>query len=119
MKKNMRKTGTEQEKKAAEYLQQQGYRILEQNYRCRQGEIDLIAKDGEYLVFVEVKYRTQDSCGEPAEAVTAYKQRKISRTALFYCMKHSLPEDTPCRFDVVSILGDQIELIQNAFLFQQ
>ena len=79
----MNEIGRKYEEKAAELLEKQGYFILERNYRCKQGEIDLIGKEGEYLCFIEVKYRSDLSYGSPLEAVTKAKQRKISRTALY------------------------------------
>jgi putative endonuclease len=112
---NNRKTGSSYEKLAAEYLQAQGYQILEMNYRCRIGEIDIIAKDDTYLVFIEVKYRRDISCGMPQEAVDRKKQRIISKVADYYRMMHGCTEVTPCRFDVVAICGQKVQLIQNAF----
>ena len=81
---NKRKTGQEQEAKAACFLKTQGYQILEQNYRCKRGEIDLVAREGQYLVFVEVKYRSTNESGLPEEAVDLRKQRQISRVAAWY-----------------------------------
>ena len=78
---NKRMEGSRYEKLAARYLEQKGMDILELNYRCRTGEIDIIARDGEYLVFVEVKYRSGASFGDPSEAVTAKKQERIRKTA--------------------------------------
>ncbi len=112
---NKRKTGAEYEEKAAAWLEKQGMRILERNYRCRQGEIDLIAMDGRYLVFVEVKYRKDLQSGHPAEAVDVKKQKKIARSAMYYCMERKISQDQPYRFDVVSILGDETEHIKDAF----
>lgn len=112
---NKRETGTRYEEAAADYLRQRGLSILEQNYRCREGEIDLIAKDGSYLVFVEVKYRKDTAKGYPAEAVDHYKQQHILKTARYYLYNHRYGEDTPCRFDVIGILDHEIEWIQNAF----
>ncbi len=97
------------------YLKQQGYELLEYNFCCRSGEIDLIAKDGAYLVFVEVKYRRTPDGGNPLEAVDIRKQKKISRTAAYYCMTHGYGDDTPCRFDVVAVLGENICVVKNAF----
>lgn len=97
-------------------MQEQGYEILEYNFHSRTGEIDIIAKHGEYLVFVEVKYRKNISSGHPLEAITVQKQRAISKCALYYMTKNRL-EDTPVRFDVVGILGDSIQVIPNAFDF--
>lgn len=115
---NKRQTGTVYEEQAAKWLEARGYRILKRNYRCRQGEIDLIAEDGPYLVFVEVKYRRGGKAGHPAEAVDARKQRRIIRTAMYYCYEQKVPETKSCRFDVVSILPDKTEHIINAFEVQ-
>lgn len=113
--KNNRETGRRYETMAAAFLEQQGYTIIEQNYRDRRGEIDLIAKDGNDLVFVEVKYRHDSRNGYPEEAVGYAKQQHIRHTAEYYLYSHHFPGDTPCRFDVVGILGDQIRLIRDAF----
>ena len=115
---NKRETGTAYEKCAGTYLEKQGYQIIEYNFRCRQGEIDIIARDGEYLVFVEVKYRTDSRTGNPFEAVNRQKQRTISKVASYYCLTHGYRTDTPCRFDVVAILGEQMEVLKNAFEYQ-
>lgn len=112
---NKRAVGTAYERQAGAYLLGQGYEILQYNYRCRQGEIDIVAKEGGYLVFVEVKYRRGQGSGAPAEAVNWKKQRAISRTALFYCLSHGYGGTTPCRFDVVSVLGEEVRVIKNAF----
>ena len=74
---NRRQIGTEEEALAAVFLKAQGYEILEQNFRCRLGEIDIIARDGSALVFIEVKYRRNAAYGTPAEAVNLRKQQKI------------------------------------------
>lgn len=115
--KNNRKTGQIYEDKAVEYLKGRGYRILEQNFRIRTGEIDIIAMEGEIIVFVEVKYRENSGLGDPLEAVNPHKQRRISRTALYYCACHGTG-DRECRFDVIGFLGDgRMEHIRNAFDF--
>ena len=75
---------------AAEWLEKQGLVILERNFRCRQGEIDLIAKDGRMLVFVEIKFRNRKRAGYAIEAVNHKKQRTIRRVALFYLVKKTL-----------------------------
>ena len=111
---NRRKIGSEYEKAAGEYLKQQGYEILEYNYRCKTGEMDIIARDGEYLVFCEVKYRKDTGKGHPSEAVDARKQRVISRCAQYYLMIKG-KEYIPCRFDVVSIMDGEIMLFKDAF----
>ena len=115
MHKNTRSTGSCYERKAADYLKQQGLFILRYNYRCRFGEIDLIARDGEYLVFVEVKYRKTDNCGGAAEAVDHRKRHKITMAALYYMQKNNYSEWTPCRFDVLAIDAQSIQLYKNAF----
>jgi len=111
---NKRQIGTEKEKLAGAYLEKNGYEIIEYNFRCRQGEIDIIAKDGEYLVFCEVKYRSGSKSGTPLDAVDYKKQKIISRCALFYIMKQRL-DDVPCRFDVVSVTDQEIHVLKNAF----
>lgn len=112
---NNRSVGAAYEKLAGEYLLQHGYRILTYNFRCRLGEIDIVAEEGGYLVFVEVKYRKTDAKGHPLEAVDARKQRMICKTAAYYCRTHGIEGTAPCRFDVVAVLGDEISMIQNAF----
>ena len=115
---NRRRTGAEYEEKATEYLEGLGWRILERNYRCRTGEIDLIAADGPALVFVEVKYRRSGAYGSPAEAVDGRKQRTICRVADYYRMRHGIPDGQACRFDVVAVQGEEICLLRNAFPYQ-
>ncbi len=103
------------EQKAAVFLEKQGLFILEKNFRCKFGEIDLIAGDGKYLVFVEVKYRNSGGCGWASAAVDWRKQRTVSAIAEFYLLKRGYGLDIPCRFDVVAIDGEHIQWIQNAF----
>lgn len=112
---NKRETGSRYELMAAAFLEQQGYEILEHNYRNRSGEVDLIARDGRYLVFVEVKYRKTIRMGYPEEAVSIYKQQHIRGAARYYLYSHGYSEAVPCRFDVVSILGEEIRVIKDAF----
>ena len=112
---NKRMEGSRYEQLAARYLEQKGMDVLELNYRCRTGEIDIIARDGGYLVFVEVKYRRDDKMGNPKEAVDRKKQKKISMTASYYLMRECGRMDIPCRFDVAAVLGEQIEVVKNAF----
>ena len=109
---NKRKTGTAYEEKAAAYLKSRGYRILKKNYRCPMGEIDLIAEENGYLVFIEVKYRRTPRLGTGEEAVKVKKQRRILSAARWYLMEHGMRR---CRFDVVAINGEEIILIRNAF----
>ena len=112
--KSSRQTGTDYERAAGYYLEQLGYEILEYNYRCRAGEIDLVAKDGEYLVFCEVKYRSDRRKGGPLEAVGPAKQKTIFRCAMFYLTERHI-ENVPCRFDVIGIEGTEVTYIKNAF----
>lgn len=112
---NKRQMGTSYEIKAEEYLLQKGYKILARNFRNRQGEIDIIAKDGETFCFVEVKYRTTNDFGNPLEAVDVRKQNQIRKVALYYSMKNKLSEWTPCRFDVIAFEGEKLTHIENAF----
>lgn len=116
---NRRTKGTEGENLAAEFLQQQGYQILERNYRFDRGEIDLIAKEGKDLVFVEVKARHSGEFGSPEEAITPSKEAQLRKVAEGYLYENHIGEQ-PCRFDVVAIAYDrgkpQIRLIRNAFV---
>ena len=112
---NKRKVGAGFEKLAAEFLESKGYQILAMNFRRRQGEIDIIARDGEYIVFCEVKYRTGSGTGHPFEAVNYYKQRSIIGTAKYFLYKYHYPEDTPCRFDVIGFIDGRIEHQKDAF----
>ena len=115
---NKRQVGTEKETLAAEYLREKGYFIIEKNYRVRQGEIGLIARDGACIVFVEVKYRADGRSGDALEAVTGAKIRQISKMALFYLNQKKISIDnTPIRFDVIGINGDSNTQIENAFDF--
>ena len=117
LKSNTRNTGTSYERKAAEYLEQQGLVILKHNYRCRQGEIDLIARDKEYLVFVEVKYRSQNRAGYSLDAVNPAKQKKISKVARYFLAAEYHCIEIPCRFDVIGIDGGCLHWIKDAFGF--
>jgi putative endonuclease len=113
-----RETGESGESIAVKSLKKNGYKIIEQNYRCKLGEIDIIARDGCVLVFIEVKARRTDEFGGPKWAVTPRKQRKISMVALKY-LKDTEQMGNKARFDVVAIRllpGDpDVEIIKNAF----
>lgn len=111
--------GKNGEETVTKYLKKKGYKILATNYRCKLGEIDIIAMDGPELVFIEVKTRSGLGYGSPAAAVDFRKQRQISRTAQKYLSEQCL-FDSPARFDVMSVLCDtsqklQITHINNAF----
>ena len=115
---NKRKTGTYHEQMAAKYLIKKGYRILEQNYRSRFGELDIVAWDRGTLVIVEVKYRRGSICGTPAESVDWRKQRKICHVTMDFIMRHRLYYNKPCRFDVIEVYGaGEICHIEAAFDF--
>lgn len=111
---NTRKRGSGYEQVAADFLMKQGYEILEMNYHIRQGEIDIIARDGSCTVFVEVKYRAKGE-SDALSAVDYRKQRKISRVALSYITTHRLGEYASYRFDVVAVADEGCTLIKNAF----
>ncbi|TCK98297.1 putative endonuclease [Natranaerovirga hydrolytica] len=112
---NNRRVGSTYEKKAIDYLKQNHYTHLQANYRCKIGEIDIIAQDGKYLVFIEVKYRKNNKKGYPREAVHYYKQKTIIKVAQYYLMEKKLMDKVSVRFDVVEILDQDIQLIKNAF----
>jgi putative endonuclease len=115
--------GAKGEDLAIRYLKKRGYRIIERNYRVKLGEIDIIAEQGDDLVFIEVKTRSDTSFGSPFESITVQKQKQLSKVALEYIGKKKC-HLCPARFDVVGIqfqkgsksFGDAtIELLQNAF----
>ena len=116
--KNKRKTGTIYERQVEQFLRDKGYRILEHNFNCRSGEIDLIALDGNVLVFAEVKYRKNHRMGYPEEAVSALKRSRICRSADYYRLKRRIPESRPCRFDVIAVEGNEIRHYENAFSYE-
>ncbi len=95
-------TGKKGEAVASVFLAQKGYKILEKNYRIRGGEIDIIAKDHDVLVFIEVKTRRNKKFGDPSEAVTAFKQKQMSKAAMIYVQGKNL-SNIPCRFDVIGL----------------
>ncbi len=112
------KKGRRGEFLAEKFLKKKGYRILERNYRTQFGEVDLVARDGKALVFVEVKARSSVAFGSPLAAVDARKQSHLTMAAGIYLATHDII-DQPVRFDVVGILGSgdkvKIELVRNAF----
>lgn len=114
---NKRRVGAAQEARVADWMERRGYRILVRNFRCRLGEIDLIAEKNGCLVFVEVKYRSTGHCGAPQEAVDYRKQQRISNAASYYLYISRFPPETPCRFDVAAVSDGEIDLIENAFSY--
>lgn len=95
-------TGSRGEQLAADYLDRAGLTVLERNFRCRAGEIDLVAQDGNELVFVEVRTRVGSAFGTPEESVTLRKQRKMAECAYAYLAQHSV-SNRPWRVDVIAI----------------
>ena len=106
--------GIKGEKLAQKFLKKNKYKILETNYKCQIGEIDIVATKNNFLVFVEVKTRQSAKFGLPREAVDEYKQHKLKTLALYYQRAKNL-FDMPVMFAVVEVLGDEITLIENAF----
>lgn len=108
--------GAGAEERAAAFLEQQGLHILERNVKLKVGEIDMVATDGDTLVFVEVRARTHPDQVHPAATVTPAKQRRVVRCAMAYCQQRKV-RDTMIRFDVVAVLGPRggIEHYPNAF----
>ncbi len=111
---NRRKLGTAYEQLAIQYLMNQGINILEKNYYSSHGEIDIVAQDGDILVFFEVKYRKNADFGQPWEAVSYLKQKRICQAAREYCYRRKVVSQV--RYDVISILGDESEWYKNAFM---
>lgn len=111
------KQGFAAEDLACQYLSRQGLKLIERNYRCRVGELDIIMEDGPDLVFVEVRSRHNNHYGTPAETITPAKQRRLIRAALFFLQQHRL--DVSCRFDIIAISQKNgepnLEWIKNAF----
>lgn len=114
---NKREIGAQKETQVCAYLLSKGVEIIERNFRCRQGEIDIIGYDGGFLVFFEVKYRSSRNMGSAAEAVGYAKQKTICRVADYYRVMHRCGDDTPIRFDVVAIDREELRWIKNAFSY--
>ena len=110
--------GKKGEEVAFRFLKKKGYKIIEKNYVCKMGEMDIIAREKDTLVFIEVKTRTSMAFGPPQLAVNSTKQMQLSKVALYF-LKEKRLEDIKARFDVVAILlrpkGEEIELIKDAF----
>lgn len=116
-----RRLGQWGEDQVAEELRREGWTVITRNFRCRMGEIDIIAENGRYLAFVEVKLRKNDRFGAACEAVTPSKRRKLLAAAQYYLMRH--PTELQPRFDVAEVYAPQgdhtekpdISYIENAF----
>lgn len=112
---NNRTIGTEFEELAIQYLENNGVSIIERNYRIKTGEIDIIGKDGKYLVFFEIKSRQSNKCGYSESAVGFQKQKQICKVADFYRIRNKIMPSTPQRYDAIAFNGDKIHWIKNAF----
>jgi putative endonuclease len=106
--------GAAAESAAAQLLAAAGYRIVERNFRCKAGEIDIVARDRDVLVFVEVRSRSDDEHGGAVEMISRQKQQQVARVARYYLAARA-PAFDECRFDVVAITGGEPILLKNAF----
>ncbi len=106
--------GAAAEARAARYLVRHGYELVERNYRCRTGELDIIAREGDVLAFVEVRSRASARYGHALAAISPAKQRQVARVAAFY-LAFRRPQLARCRFDVVALTGDEILLVRDAW----
>ena len=112
---NTRKTGNEKETLVIQYLVKNSIRVIERNFSCKQGEIDIIGYDGNCLVFFEVKYRKSKTYGSALEAVNFGKQKKICKVADFYRYIHHIDENHQVRYDVIGVENNEIIWIKIAF----
>jgi putative endonuclease len=110
-----RELGKLYEEKAAAFLAGCGYEILARNFTTRWGELDIVARQKNYLVFLEVKYRQNDFAGLPQEAVNKYKQNRLARAAMIFLKSHPALQELDIRFDILAISGDKYEIIPDAF----
>ena len=112
------RTGNDAEFRACQYLAEQGLELIERNFHCRYGEIDLVMRDQRTIVFVEVRFRQADSLVDGAQSITAGKQRRLVRSASYYLQRHKLNDTIPARIDVVAVTqgeGEhQFDWIKNA-----
>lgn len=109
-----RALGASGEEAVASWYQERGYEVVVRNWRCREGELDLIVRDGRAFVFCEVKTRTTDAFGAPVEAVNRAKQERLRRLAARWLTEAPL-RPREIRFDVASVMGDRIEVFEGAF----
>ena len=112
---NKREKGTRYEDIACSYLESSGMTVIERNYRKKAGEIDIIANDGKYLVFVEVKYRASTSQGGAMYAISDSKKKRITRVAQWYMAERRVSASQLCRFDAVLIDGEIITHVKQAW----
>lgn len=100
---------------ALDYLVENGFEIVERNYRCKIGEIDIIALKDNIIRFIEVKYRSSSDFGYALQAVSKTKQAKIIRVAQWFMKEHNMNEDIQCSFDVIAIQGNNVDYIFNSY----
>lgn len=112
---NNRNKGTEYEQIAGEYLKTQGVEILKYNFKGLRSEVDIIGKDKDTIIFVEVKYRKNADYGLPYDSVDNRKRARIRLAAKEYLLKNGLHDGISCRFDVISIMGKEIVWLKDAF----
>ena len=113
-----RDIGVEGEDLAAKALKKKGYKLIEKNYRSRFGEIDIIAEEGGWLVFIEVKRRNSMTFGGSLQAVDERKKRRMANCAAYYMKKHECA-DRKVRFDVVGIDGNELKIVRHAFIVDE
>lgn len=109
-------SGEQAEQHACDYLRKHGLQLIMQNFRCARGEIDLIMRDGDDIVFVEVRMRNHPDYGNAVESVTKNKQRKIIHTAVFFLQTKNWLDKVNCRFDIIAICHNHLEWIKDAFI---
>ena len=115
---NKREVGAEGEDRATKSLKREGYRIIEKNFRSPFGELDIVAEEGGYLVFVEVKKRNSQTFGNSLHAINNAKKKHMIKTAMFYMKTHKC-FDRRVRFDVVGIDSDNVKIVKHAFILEQ
>jgi putative endonuclease len=103
------------EARAAQWYDEHGYQVVARNWRCREGEVDLIVRRAKTYVFCEVKARTSTAFGSPAEAVTRAKQARIRRLATRWLSENPTVRASRIRFDVVAVLGDELDVLEGVF----
>ncbi len=107
--------GASGEGAAAAWYEARGYEVLARNWRCREGELDLVLRSGRLVVFCEVKTRSSDAFGAPVEAVTRSKQLRVRRLAARWLAEQGPARGGPVRFDVASVLAGEVEVVEGAF----
>jgi putative endonuclease len=110
--------GLRSEKEACNFLQTKGLKLISSNYHCPFGEIDIIMKEGDVLVFIEVRLRSHIIYGSALESIDSRKQQKLLKSATHYLQKHQLLDKIDCRFDVIGFSNSSIEWIKDAFSYE-